>query len=82
MKFEIEFSIRAMRVLEKRDKPVQIEILKKIKQLEQNSEFGKPLSNKLKGSYRLRVRKFRLIYAVEGSVILITKVGHRKDVYE
>lgn len=46
-------------------------------------EFGKPLRYSLKGARRLRVGDWRVIYAVEPpDVVVIVKIGHRKEVYE
>ena len=46
-------------------------------------EFGKPLQYSLKGLRRLRVEDYRIIYqiAFEIKVVLIVKIGHRKEVY-
>lgn len=44
--------------------------------------FGKPLRYSLKGCRRLRVGKYRIIYKLEGKVVLIIKIGHRSEVYE
>ena len=46
-------------------------------------EFGKPLRHSLKGARRLRVGDYRVIYRIEpGEVVLILKIGHRREVYE
>jgi mRNA interferase RelE/StbE len=46
-------------------------------------EFGKPLRYSLRGARRLRVQDWRVIYIIEPEgVVLIVKIGHRKDVYE
>jgi len=46
-------------------------------------EFGKPLRYSLKGAMRLRVQDWRVIYRIEShNVVLILKIGHRKEVYE
>jgi mRNA interferase RelE/StbE len=46
-------------------------------------EFGKPLRYSLKGARRLRVGDFRVIYTIEADkVVLIVKIGHRRDVYD
>ncbi len=42
---------------------------------------GEPLRNSLKGHRKLRVGDYRVIYRVQGSTIIILKIGHRKDVY-
>jgi mRNA interferase RelE/StbE len=46
-------------------------------------EYGKPLQYSLKGCRRLRVGDYRVIYRIEDdNVVLIVKIGHRKDVYD
>lgn len=47
-------------------------------------EFGKPLQYSLKGLRRLRVENYRIIYQIdiENKIVLIVKIGHRKEVYE
>ena len=42
---------------------------------------GEPLRHSLKGHRKLRVGDYRVIYRVQGSTIIILKIGHRKDVY-
>jgi mRNA interferase RelE/StbE len=43
--------------------------------------FGKPLQYSLKGCRRLRVGDYRVIYVIEKEIVLIVKIGHRKEVY-
>jgi addiction module RelE/StbE family toxin len=46
-------------------------------------EFGKPLRYSLKGARSLRVNDWRVIYKIEPpDLVLIVKIGHRKEVYE
>lgn len=46
-------------------------------------EFGKPLRYSLKGARRLRVQDWRVVYVIEPpAVVVIVKIGHRRDVYE
>lgn len=47
-------------------------------------EFGKPLQYSLKGLRRLRVGNYRIIFQIleEDAIVLIVKIGHRKEVYE
>lgn len=46
-------------------------------------EFGKPLRYSLKGARSLRVGDYRVVYKIEPSdVVLIVKIGHRREVYE
>lgn len=45
--------------------------------------FGKPLRYGLKGSRRLRVGDYRIIFIIEEDTktVLVTKIGHRKEIY-
>ena len=47
-------------------------------------KFGLPLRRTLKGFMKLRVGDFRIIYSIEKKsiIVLVVKIGHRKDVYE
>ena len=46
-------------------------------------EFGKPLRYSLKGARSLRAGDYRVVFAIErDDVVLIVKIGHRRDVYE
>ena len=43
--------------------------------------YGKPMRQSLEGYRRLRVGDWRVIYRVEGSTVIILKIGNRKNVY-
>jgi mRNA interferase RelE/StbE len=46
-------------------------------------ELGKPLRYSFKGARRLRVGDWRIVYTIEPpDLVLIVKIGHRKEVYE
>jgi mRNA interferase RelE/StbE len=47
-------------------------------------DLGKPLVRELLGLYSYRVRRYRIVYALERSTksIQIVAVGHRDDIYE
>ncbi|WP_341808567.1 type II toxin-antitoxin system RelE/ParE family toxin [Wolbachia endosymbiont (group E) of Neria commutata] len=47
-------------------------------------KLGKALHHEFKGSFRLRVGDYRIIYEIEipERKVLITAIRHRKDVYE
>ena len=42
----------------------------------------KPLHYSLKGCRRLRVGNYRILFKIESKVILIVKIGHRKEIYQ
>jgi len=41
-----------------------------------------PLHRELKGSYKLRVGDYRVIYSVRKGPLIIEAVGHRRDIYD
>lgn len=44
---------------------------------------GKALSGEFRGLYRWRSGKFRIVYEIqqEALVVLVLRIGHRKDIY-
>ena len=55
-----------------------------IRAIAANPECGEPLQRELDGLRKYRVRRFRIVYAVEQKrrVIRLMAVGHRRTVYE
>lgn len=47
-------------------------------------KFGKPLIRNLSGLFKLRVGDYRIIYQVKEKevIVVVIKIGHRKEVYE
>jgi mRNA-degrading endonuclease RelE of RelBE toxin-antitoxin system len=42
----------------------------------------KALSGNLAGWFRLRTGDYRVRFRVEGELVIVGKIGHRKDVYD
>ncbi len=84
MKYRIEFSPTASSQFKKLTKEVQVRLKHRIDNLADNPfpRGVKKLSAE-ENFYRLRVGDYRIIYQVKGKVllILILKIGHRKNVY-
>ena len=83
-KYEIEVSATAKRQLRRLNLVDQIKILKRVRGLAEDPR--PPGSRKLRGYtdvYRIRVGQYRVLYSVEDHklVIILLKVGHRRDVY-
>ena len=84
MKYRIEVKRSAAKALKKIPKPDRKRISEKIDSLA--DDLPSPEITKMKGDnpfHRIRVGDFRIIYEVQDEVlvILIVKVGHRKDIY-
>ena len=71
-----------------KDREIQRRIFNRLEDLEQNPELGIMLSgieNEMYGKlYRLRIGKYRVIYAInfETNEIHVVRVGHRENVYD
>lgn len=50
----------------------------------ENPDAGEPLRRELKGLRRYRVRRFRIVYAIDRTrrILQVFAVGHRREVYE
>ncbi len=85
--YKVEFLKEAVEELSQIDSIWQKRILNKIKILTDNPKHLANNIKKLKGRYheyyRLRVGDYRIIYSIEKDrlVILIVRVGHRKEIY-
>ena len=84
MKYKIEFKRSAAKALRKIPKSDQMRIADKIDSLSEN--LPDPAITKMKGDnpfHRIRVGDYRIIYEIHGDILLIVilKIGHRKEVY-
>ncbi len=85
MQYFIEFRPSVFKSLKKFPKRDLVRVKKKIEELSQNL----PDSNttKMKGNnsfHKIRTGDYRIIYEIHDNrlVILIVKIGHRKDIYK
>lgn len=83
MAYEILFHHKSQRVFNQLDKAIKLRIVKSINKLKQNPFIGKPLVGNLSGLWRLRVDKYRIIYQIKKSelIVYIIDIGHRKNIY-
>ncbi len=86
--WKIEFDLDARKQFRKLDqqsqKTIQSYLNKKVLKLENPKELGKPLRHTLKGKWRYRVDKFRIICKLKEDklIILVVKIAKRDVVYE
>jgi len=81
MKCELWYVPNAKKDLYKLDKAIRIQIFKKLNDLKNNPELGKPLSNLLKNKRSLHVGNYRIIYVQKNNNIYVMKIGPRKTIY-
>ena len=82
--YKIEISATAERQLKKIRREDQISILRSISLLAVDPRPGG--CRKMSGYddvYRIRVGKYRVIYEIDGKriVVIILKIGHRREIY-
>jgi mRNA interferase RelE/StbE len=86
-KWTIEIEPAAQRELDKLDKPVARRILKflylRIAKRDDPRRIGERLQGTLSEFWRYRVGDYRLICSLEHDrfVVLVLRVGHRKEIY-
>lgn len=84
MTYKIEVKKSVLKALKKIPREDQVKVARRIQQLASKPYPANCL--KLAGSsfYRIRCGAYRIIYDVQENklVIIILKVGHRKDVYK
>ncbi len=88
MIYKIEFSDEAFKEFGKLDKYTQklidAWIRKHLETNENPRSIGKPLVGNKSGQWRYRVGDFRLLCLIQDDrlIILVIKIGHRRDVYK
>ncbi len=84
MVYRVEFAPRAEGEFRKLPRPAQVRLKARIDSLAGNPRpQGVQLLSGDERLYRIRVGDYRIIYAIEDEVllVLIVKLGHRRDVY-
>jgi len=79
----IKFDKKALKELKKLSRNIQIKIIQKIEYLRQDPLSGRQLSG-FSPYRRIRSGDYRIIYTFqdESLVILVLKIGHRKNIYK
>jgi mRNA interferase RelE/StbE len=81
---KVVWTENAIKDLEKIDKLITRRIFRRIAWLASNFErvAAEPLAGEFKGTFKLRIGDWRVVYSVEGDNIIIQYVGHRKEIYK
>ncbi|MDX2142897.1 MAG: type II toxin-antitoxin system RelE/ParE family toxin [Rhodospirillaceae bacterium] len=83
MVYRVEFERRAAKELAALPAPARERILKALDRLADDPRASGNIKALHGGGYRLRVGDYRVLYVVKDDLllVLVVKVGHRKDVY-
>jgi len=90
MTSRLEVTHRAYKDLEKLPKEVAKRITTRLKQISGSEtdpmHFAKPLTRELKGLYRFRIDDYRVVFRKDKKgnlvVLLVLRIGNRKDIYD
>jgi mRNA interferase RelE/StbE len=81
-RYQIEYGDSALNDLD--DLPVRerAQIIRKIERLEHGLHSNIKHLHNAEAAYRLRMGDYRILFDVAGDVIVIRRIGNRKDVYD
>ena len=79
----IKWAPGAVEDLEELDHQIAQRIVKRVSWLGQNFHrvVPEPLSGEFKGTFKLRVGAWRVIYTIESDILVIRLIGHRGEIY-
>lgn len=82
--YTYEFTSKALRQLKKLDRKVQRQIIRKLDFYCEEELFltVRHLSDRKIGNYRFRVGNYRIVFDIDGKMLTILKIGHRREIYK
>ena len=82
MTYQIEISNRAVKQLKKLSTDIRDRINEKILDLSDNPRpSGVVKLENIENKYRIRIGTYRILYEIKDDVLIVVRVGHRRDVY-
>lgn len=83
MTYRLLLSPKSKRFLGKLDSQEKERVEKKLRNLKQHPELGKPMLAKLAGLCSLRMGKHRALYQIRQNerAVLVLRIAHRRKVY-
>jgi len=79
----VYFAPNSLKLFKKiKDRKIKTRIITGISKLSEDPLAGKKLEGKFEGQYSLRVWPYRIVYYINKKRdIIITDIGHRKEIY-
>jgi mRNA interferase RelE/StbE len=81
VKYQVQFQSKAIKALEKLPTQERVKIVTKIEAMKNNLQGDVKKLTNFTPEYRLRVGKYRVLFEIEGEVLTIYQVKHRRDAY-
>jgi len=83
VKYELIYTRRAENDIRKLEAAVRERIGKTLLRYREDPlKYAEKLSNPILGEYRFRIGDYRVIFDMTENVIIILRVGHRREIYE
>jgi mRNA interferase RelE/StbE len=81
-RYRIEYGSTALNDLDSLGEKIRTQVLRKIERLKSGLHGNIKHLRRADVAYRLRTGDYRILFDVEGDVIVIRRIGHRKNVYD
>jgi mRNA interferase RelE/StbE len=81
MKYDVRFKPRAIKDVESLPSRIQGHILARIEEMQDDLKGDVKRLTNFTPEYRLRVGDYRVLFEIEGEVIIIYRIRHRREVY-
>ena len=83
MTYRLVYTRRAVKDIEKLDWSVTQRIGKTLLRYESDPiKYAEKLTDPALGTYRFRIGDYRVIFDLQGSDIVVLRVGHRRELYK
>jgi len=81
-RYHVEYGDTALEELDQLPPKRRAQILRKIERLQHGLQGDIKRLRKAETAYRLRMGDYRVLFDVEGDVIVIRRIGDRKNIYD
>ena len=84
MSYTVQLAPAAKRQLRKLDRSIQERVVRRLEKLEKDPRpSGVEKMEGDESTYRIRMGEYRIVYEIQNKVlvVLVLKVGHRREVY-
>ncbi len=81
--YTVRFTDEAKKQFDKLDRRYHSAVAKALNRISQDPKLGEPLQRELKGYWKLRFSRYRIIYKINNKklLIIVFDIDHRKEVY-
>jgi mRNA interferase RelE/StbE len=81
VKYQVQFQQKAIKALDKLPTQDKVKIVTKIEALKDDLQGDVKTLTNFTPEYRLRVGNYRVLFGIEGKILTIYQVKHRRDAY-